>query len=207
MRLMPLIQDMAVAKRMQLVQAADLVAKSVGSSTNALSRYGITITGAVGSTERLDTAAEALTNQFEGQAQAAASVGAGALVQLGNQLGDVSEEIGEQVLPHVLKLADKIKGLADKFSSLTNRQKANIVKWGGIVAAIGPVITIMGMLSIAISSLMANPVILLAGAIAFLTAKIIMANLAANRFSDEMGAVNDAIKDANHNIAKEKLLL
>ena len=61
LKLTPAIQDMAVAKKMGLVQAADLVAKSVGSSTNALSRYGITITGAVGSTERLDT----LTNHIK----------------------------------------------------------------------------------------------------------------------------------------------
>ena len=53
-KLIPLIQDFATAKGMDLVTAADLVAKSMGSSTNALSRYGIEITGAVGSSERLD---------------------------------------------------------------------------------------------------------------------------------------------------------
>ena len=60
-RLTPLIQDMATAKGMDLVAAADLVAKSVGSSTNALSRYGIQIEGAVGSSDRLDSAVEALS--------------------------------------------------------------------------------------------------------------------------------------------------
>ena len=64
-RLTPLIQDMATAKGMNLTAAADLVAKSVGSSTNALSRYGIQIEGAVGSQERLESAAEALTGQFK----------------------------------------------------------------------------------------------------------------------------------------------
>ena len=68
MRLTPLVQDMATAKGMDLVGAADLVAKSVGSSTNALSRYGIVIEGAVGSNERLDSAVAAMTQQFEGQA-------------------------------------------------------------------------------------------------------------------------------------------
>jgi hypothetical protein len=204
-RLMPLIQDMAAAKGMQLRNAADLVAKSVGSSTNALSRYGLTITGAVGSTERLDTAVEALSKGFKGQAETAASVGAGALVQLKNQLGDISEEIGEQVLPHVLKLVNKIKSLADKFSSLSDRQKANIVKWGGIAAAIGPVITLLGMLSIALSALVANPLLILAGAIGVVVTKFVAAHFEANRFTDEMAAVNAAIKDATHNIADEKL--
>ena len=47
LKLIPLIQDFAAAKGMDLVTASDLVAKSMGSSTNALSRYGIEITGAV----------------------------------------------------------------------------------------------------------------------------------------------------------------
>ena len=71
-KLIPLIQDFATAKGMDLVTAADLVAKSMGSSTNALSRYGIEITGAVGSSERLNTAVDQLTEKFEGQAEAAA---------------------------------------------------------------------------------------------------------------------------------------
>ena len=53
-RIIPLVQDLAVAKKMQLSVAADLVSKTLGSSTNALSRYGIQVEGAVGSTERLE---------------------------------------------------------------------------------------------------------------------------------------------------------
>ena len=45
--------DLASAKGMDLVTAADLVAKSVGSTTNALVRYGVAAEGAVGSDERL----------------------------------------------------------------------------------------------------------------------------------------------------------
>ena len=47
--------DLAAAKGFDLVAAADLVSKTLGSSTNALSRYGIEVTGAVGSTERLES--------------------------------------------------------------------------------------------------------------------------------------------------------
>ena len=43
--------DLAAAKGMDLTVAADLVSKTLGSSTNALSRYGIQVEGAVGSTE------------------------------------------------------------------------------------------------------------------------------------------------------------
>jgi len=153
-KLIPLIQDFATAKGMDLVTAADLVAKSMGSSTNALSRYGIEITGAVGSSERLDTAVNQLTEKFEGQAKAAALVGAGPLIQIGNQLGDISEQLGGRLMPYVTKFVDYLKTLISKFDGLTESQKDNIVKWGLILAAIGPVLIIIGKISIGIAALM-----------------------------------------------------
>ena len=53
LRLTPLIQDYATAQGIQLTDAAKLVAKSFGSSTNALSRYGLQIEGTVGEQDRL----------------------------------------------------------------------------------------------------------------------------------------------------------
>jgi len=144
MQLIPLIQDFATAKGMDLVTAADLVAKSMGSSTNALSRYGIEITGAVGSNERLNTAVTQLTQKFKGQAKAAALVGAGPLVQIANQLGDIAEELGQRLMPYVTKFVGYLKTLIKKFDDLTGTQKDNIVKWGLILAAIGPVLIIIG---------------------------------------------------------------
>jgi len=152
-KLIPLIQDFATAKGMDLVTAADLVAKSMGSSTNALSRYGIEITGAVGSSERLDTAVNQLTEKFEGQAKAAALVGAGPLIQIGNQLGDIAEELGQRLMPYVTKFVDYLKTLIKKFDGLTESQKDNVVKWGLIVAAIGPVLIIIGKVATGISAL------------------------------------------------------
>jgi len=144
MRLIPLVQDMATAKGMNLVQAADLVAKSVGSSTNALSRYGITITGAVGSQERLNTATEALNKAFGGQAEAVSKVGLGPLTQLKNILGDLSEDIGKIILPTLNDLAKDVKELALRFDGLTDATKKNIVKWGAITAAVGPFLILIG---------------------------------------------------------------
>ncbi len=97
-RLTPLVQDLATMKGMKLAAAADLVAKSVGSSTNALSRYGIEITGAVGSSERLNSAVDALTIKFKGQAMAAAEAGSGGLQQLKMALDDVKETMGGVII-------------------------------------------------------------------------------------------------------------
>lgn len=139
-RLIPLIQDMATAKGMSLTAAADLVAKSVGSSTNALSRYGIQIEGAVGSTERLDSAVNALSKQFKGQAQAAAEAGTGSLTQLKNSVGDLSEEIGRALMPMLNDFADKLKVLVKSMQDLSEAEIKTRVKVGLFAAAIGPVV-------------------------------------------------------------------
>lgn len=174
MRLIPLVQDMATAKGMNLVQAADLVAKSVGSSTNALSRYGITITGAVGSQERLNTATEALNKAFGGQAEAVSKVGLGPLTQLKNILGDLSEDIGKIILPTLNDLAKDVKELALRFDGLTDATKKNIVKWGAITAAVGPFLILIGKTFTSIAFLI--PLIVRLGG-AFKKLSILMFNL------------------------------
>ena len=174
MRLIPLVQDMATAKGMNLVQAADLVAKSVGSSTNALSRYGITITGAVGSQERLNTATEALNKAFGGQAEAVSKVGLGPLTQLKNILGDLSEDIGKIILPTLNDLAKDVKELALRFDGLTDATKKNIVKWAAITAAVGPFLILIGKTFTSIAFLI--PLIVRLGG-AFKKLSILMFNL------------------------------
>ena len=64
--------DLAAAKGMELNAAADLVSKTFGSTTNSLSRYGVEVKGASGSTERLTSLTENIANLFSGQAAAAA---------------------------------------------------------------------------------------------------------------------------------------
>jgi len=164
--LIPLVQDMATAKGMDLVGAADLVAKSVGSSTNALSRYGITITGAVGSQERLNTATQALNRAFGGQAEAIAKVGAGSLVQLKNQFGDLMEDIGEKLLPMIIKLGNKLKNLVESFTSLDSDTKDVIITVGILAGALGPLLLIAGQLTIAFAALFSPGGIILVGIIA-----------------------------------------
>lgn len=98
-KLLPLVQDLASAKfEGNLATAADLVGKSIGSSTNALTRYGIEIVGAVGSVERLTSAMEGLNRQVGGQAKAAAEVGMGAFKQLKNIISDLQESIGQKMI-------------------------------------------------------------------------------------------------------------
>lgn len=112
--LIPLVQDFAAAQKMDLFTASTLVAKSVGSSTNALSRYGLTITGAVGSSGRLKSAVSALTKTFGGQAKVLANIGTGPLVQLKNAWGDLTEKIGRSVAKTILPGIKMLTILVDK---------------------------------------------------------------------------------------------
>lgn len=108
-KLIPLVQDFATLQKLDLATAANLVAKSVGSSTNALTRYGIQIEGAVGSSERLESAISAMNEKVGGQAATAAKVGAGELQQLSNLWEDFTETIGFVIAKGLIPLAAHLK--------------------------------------------------------------------------------------------------
>ena len=101
--------DLAAAKGFDLVSAADLVGKSVGSSTNALTRYGITVTGAVGSTERLEMLTTNVATLFGGQAAAQTETMAGAIAQMKNAAGDTAEAFGDLMAPAVIAIMKSLK--------------------------------------------------------------------------------------------------
>ncbi len=98
--------DLAAAKGMDLVGASDLVAKSFGSSSNALSRYGIEVEGAVGSSERLEQVTRGISELYGGMAEATARTFAGRMEQLKNRIGDLQEKIGYALLPTLEKLGE-----------------------------------------------------------------------------------------------------
>ena len=157
LKVMPLVQDFATAKGMDLAGAADLVSKTLGSSTNALSRYGIEVTGAVGSQERLESLTKGLTVAFEGQAEAVAKVGAGPLIQLKNQFGDLMEEIGGLVMGALIPLLEWLKTALTWFQSLSKETKTTTVVIAGLAAAIGPLVYIGGVL-VGVFASMVSPI-------------------------------------------------
>ena len=101
--------DLSVAMGMDLKSAGDLIAKTLGSSTNAMSRYGVEVKGAVGSTERIESLTNNVAKLFGGQAAAQAQTYAGSVQQLKNQLGDMGEQIGRIVIPVFEELAPHLR--------------------------------------------------------------------------------------------------
>lgn len=100
--------DFAYAKDMDLATAAELVAKTIGTETNALSKHGIVIDETATSQEKFNQVLNQLSLLFEGQASNALDTYGGKLENIKNQLSDVQEEIGMRVLPIWLKLNEAI---------------------------------------------------------------------------------------------------
>jgi len=172
LKLTPLIQDFATAQGVGLGDAAKLVAKSVGSSTNALSRYGIQIEGEVGTTERLNSAVNALSTAFGGQAEAISKEGLGPLIQMKNRLGDIFEEIGEKLIPIVVKLGEKLMVFFNGFSNLDSKTQEMIIGIALLTATLGPLLIVLGGIAIAIAGISA-PVLATVAAVAALAAAIV----------------------------------
>ena len=112
--------DFAEATGMDLKGAGDLIAKTLGSSTNAMSRYGLEVTGTVGSTERLLSLTNAVASKFGGQAAAAAGTAAGKIEQMKNAVGDAAEAFGGLLVPIVVPLASGLKFLAEGAQAVIN---------------------------------------------------------------------------------------
>ena len=97
-------------------------------------------------------AVDMVAEAFKGQAVAAREADTG-LTVLYMLLGDLGEQIGSRLLPYVQKFTDYLKTLISRFDDLTEEQKDNVVKWGLILAAIGPALIIIGKVATGISAL------------------------------------------------------
>lgn len=86
-------------------------------------------------------------NNANGAAEDMASVmmdnTAGTVEQLKGALESAGILIGEKLTPYIRKLAEWITGLVEKFNSLSEEEQDQIVKFGLILAAIGPVLLIL----------------------------------------------------------------
>ncbi len=91
--------DFASATGTDLVSATELFTKSVASGTNALSRYGITMSKTSNETERLNSLVKSSSEAYGGMSEAIANTDAGRIKQLNNEMGDLYENIGKNLQP------------------------------------------------------------------------------------------------------------
>lgn len=95
-RLTKVSLDLATGRQIDTASAALVLGKSVGTATNALIEYAIEVDGAVGSTERMESAIEGVTAVYGGAAEAAGDAGlAGALKGLSTAVTNLTIDVGE----------------------------------------------------------------------------------------------------------------
>jgi hypothetical protein len=96
-KLIPLMLDFSTGMKLDLNAAMSLVGKTLGSTTNALSRYGITIDMTLSKEEKLAQLTEELQNKFGGMAEAIGDTAYGSTVKLSNAIGDLKEQMGRSI--------------------------------------------------------------------------------------------------------------
>ena len=101
------VVDFAAAMNMDLEQAFTLVGKSIGSSTNALSRYGVELNKNMTDSQKAEAITKQLGERYEGQARNMAD----ATTQLKNATGDLAEAIGGLVNPMIEQMEKRLTSL------------------------------------------------------------------------------------------------
>lgn len=106
------ILDFAESQKMDASAAAELVAKSVSGSGNALARYKIDVDASASATERMSQVLAGINQRFGGQAQAATE-GLGSIKLLQKAVGELSEGLGEKLAPSITFVAKELLGLVN----------------------------------------------------------------------------------------------
>lgn len=127
-RLTPLVQDFATAMGVDLQTAASLVGKTLGSTTNALSRYGVQIDANAPKEQKLASLIGVLQDKFGGFSEKVAQTGSGALAQLNNIMSDIQEEGGKALLdflkPAIVDLTNFLTKTLQAWSAQRNLNMA-----------------------------------------------------------------------------------
>lgn len=77
----------------------------------------------------------------------------GQLTLLKSALEGLAIQFGEILMPYIKQFVTWLQNLTQKLQELTPEQKEQIVKWAAIVAAIGPVLMVLGKLTSSIGSI------------------------------------------------------
>lgn len=116
------IANLATAKGMDLVSAANLVGKAIDGNSAMLKRYGVEVDDNASKQERLSQVINGIEGKFRGQAEAAAQ-GVGSIKILKEAFSGLQEEIGSKFAPAVelaIKVLTKIIQFANDHKGLTD---------------------------------------------------------------------------------------
>ena len=123
--------DFATAKGMDLSSASEIVAKSIGTSTNALKRYGIEIDNSLKGTARAAAIVSELNRVFGGSSAAATNNHVGVLTQLNNIWKELLEQFGNYVVknPFVTTAIKELSGFIKELTGIVKNNKTEIISF------------------------------------------------------------------------------
>ena len=138
----------------KLSESEQIAAASAIFGKNQMAPWLALINTAPEDVDKLNTSLENCAGTTDEMAEAMMSGFGGSLEKLKSSLDVLVTSIGEALAPTILKVANFIQNLVDKFNALTPAQQQVIVKIGLVVAAIGPLLVIVGKLLTSIGTIM-----------------------------------------------------
>ena len=133
----------------------------------------------------------------------------GQLTLVKSQLEGIAIKLGNKLMPIVKDCVKKISDLATWFSNLNDKQAETVLKIAGIVAAAGPLLTIVGKLTSTIGGTMkaigkvtqmisatASPVGIAVAGIGSLAGAYVLLNEQANKLPEELQQIVDETNEA-----------
>ena len=185
------------------------------------------------------TEIQTLTDDFKDSSGEAAEMAAimdsgvaGAMRRLRSQLEGVAIELGQHLIPLFQQLVAWVSSIASWFSNLSDEQKQSVIRWALIAAAIGPVLIVIGKMSLGVAALInlfkhlkkasgilqtnlkrfpkliaAAPWIALAGAVFMVARSFFKAKKESGDFNNEKDRINSVREEAAASVAAETLAL
>lgn len=138
----------------RLSESEQIAAASAIFGKNQMAPWLALINTAPGDVDELSASLAGCAGTTDEMAKAMMSGFGGSLEKLKSSLDVLITSIGERLAPTILKVAEFVQKLVDKFNALTPKQQETIVKIGLIVAAIGPLLVVLGTLLSSIGSIM-----------------------------------------------------
>jgi len=134
------------ALKVDLNSAIKMVALAQVGEFTMLNRFVPALRSAKTETEKYAIAQKLFADGFE-KAKTEAKEGLGPLKQIGNTLSDLTEDFGEIISEAIAPFIEKLKGVVEWMKDLDDSTKKIIAIVGGLAAAIGPVLLVLGFLA------------------------------------------------------------
>lgn len=165
------------------------------------------------------------TGAAQGQAAREADGASGSMRTLKTEFTNLGTQIGQQLLPIVTPLIQKLVEVTSRFSNLQPETKKTIVIVGALVAAIGPLSlgigTVLALIPTMVTGfvavktafasltavMLANPFTAIATALAAVLSVVLIANSRFSQLTDATEEFNKVTANATESVAKQKVQL